>query len=75
MSSNFSAKSDSSFFCSNAKLKPKIASMPVANTLSYIRNTTSSGNLCNVRKWNGQNCQVRRTIVDLPIAEHGEEPL
>lgn len=45
ISSNLSVSSTSSFFCSNAMLNAKIASMPLARQLSYIRNTMSSGNL------------------------------
>lgn len=45
MLSNLSFKRVSSFFMSNVKLNPNIASTPCPNTLSNIRNTRSRGKL------------------------------
>lgn len=43
--SNFNESSVSSFLASRITLNENNASMPLARTLSYIRKTTSSGNL------------------------------
>jgi hypothetical protein len=45
ISSNLSVSKASSFFCRSTMLKPKIASMPLARQLSYIRKAISKGNL------------------------------
>jgi hypothetical protein len=45
ISSNFSDSNKSSFFFRSMMLNPKIASMPLAKQLSYIRKTISKGNL------------------------------
>lgn len=69
ISSNFRSRSRSSFFFKSIILKPKMASIPLARQLSYIRNTTSNGNL--------EACEIEVPAQGrcLPIAKHGKEPL